>query len=94
MGRAEARGRALVGLRVPDFGEVLSDDTGEWAVGHLGGGLLEAHGLDEGGDPGDPAGGPGAHDRMWFMIPGILRWVRESTRAPLRSCALRRPAGP
>ena len=65
VGRAEAQGRALLTLRVPDFGEVLSDDTSEWLLGHLGGGLLEAHAFDEAGDP---AGGPGAHDSMWYMV--------------------------
>ena len=65
VGRAEARGAVLAALQVPDFREVLADDTREWALGHLGGGLLEAHGLDEGGDS---AGGPGAHDRMWTLI--------------------------
>ena len=39
------------------------------AIGHLGNGLLQAHGWDEGGvaDPASgAAGGAGAHDQMWF----------------------------
>ncbi len=34
------------------------------AIGHLGGGLLLAHGLDEGGQP---ELGIGGHDVMWFL---------------------------
>ncbi len=65
IGRGEARGRILMELPVPDMQELVSDDIGDRALGHLGRGLLTAHGLDEGGDP---AGGLGAHDRMWFLI--------------------------
>jgi hypothetical protein len=37
------------------------------AIGHLNGGLLKAHGIDEGGAPGDGPEAPGAHDVMWFV---------------------------
>ena len=87
VGRAEAQGRALLALQPPDFAKALADDTREWAVGHLGGGLLEAHGLDEAGNP---AGGPGGHDRMWVMArdlslgDGKHPTPAERERAPAR----------
>jgi hypothetical protein len=62
-GRIEARGRVLAELRFPEFGPAVEEDVREMAVGHLGRGLLEAHGLDEGGEP-----GIGGHDAMWFAL--------------------------
>ena len=64
-GVIEARGRALVDLRAPDYQRIVEEDLSGTAVGHLNKGLLEAHGLDEGGDP---SRGLGGHDDMWFAI--------------------------
>lgn len=67
-GSSEARGRMLAEMAVPDFRPILEEDPETWALGHLERGLLEAHGLDEGGNP----EGPGAHDRMWYMIRDLV----------------------
>ena len=45
----------------PSLAPHIVDDISEMAIGHLGKGLLKAHGWDEGGLP-----GVGAHDAMWF----------------------------
>ena len=64
VGKIEARG-AFIGLfPVPDLDEHIVDDTSTMAIGHLAGGLFEAHGIDEGGIP---AEGIGGHDEMWFV---------------------------
>ena len=68
-GVLEARGRLLADFAFPDFRQVVEDDLSETATGHLNGGLLTAHGLDEGGDP---ATGLGAHDAMWFAARDLL----------------------
>lgn len=65
VGAIEARGRALAELRFPELQDALVEDVSEMAVGHLNRGLLEAHGLDEGGEP---AAGIGGHDVMWFAV--------------------------
>ena len=63
VGKIEARG-AFIGLfPIPDLGEYIVEDTSTMAIGHLAGGLFEAHGIDEGGIPADGIGG---HDEMWF----------------------------
>jgi hypothetical protein len=62
-GRIEARGRVLAELRFPELDRVVEEDVRELAIGHLNRGLLEAHGLDEGGEP-----GIGGHDEMWFAL--------------------------
>jgi hypothetical protein len=64
-GRIEARGRVLRDLPLPPLADALHDDVSELAIGHLQGGLLEAHGLDEGGEP---ERGIGGHDVMWFAL--------------------------
>jgi hypothetical protein len=64
-GKIEARGRVLRDLPLPDFQDAVWDDVSTWAVGHLGRGMLEAHGLDEGGEP---ERGVGGHDVMWFAV--------------------------
>ena len=64
-GRIEARGRVLAEMTFPDFQEVVVEDISEMALGHLGKGLLKAHGLDEGGEP---ENGIGGHDMMWFVL--------------------------
>jgi hypothetical protein len=63
-GKIEARGRLLADIAFPDLQPVIVDDISEMAIGHLGGGLLVAHGLDEGGQPDRGIGG---HDVMWFL---------------------------
>lgn len=60
-GKIEARGRLLAEIAFPDLQPHVVDDISEMAIGHLGKGLLKAHGFDEGGVP-----GIGAHDQMWF----------------------------
>jgi len=65
-GKIEARGRLLAEVQFPELQPHIVDDISQMAIGHLGKGLLKAHGWDEGGigQPGD--GTAGAHDQMWF----------------------------
>jgi hypothetical protein len=63
-GKIEARGRLLADIAFPDLQPVVVEDISEMAIGHLGRGLLLAHGLDEGGQPDLDIGG---HDVMWFL---------------------------
>jgi hypothetical protein len=63
-GKIEARGRLLADVAFPDLQPVIVEDISEMAIGHLGKGLLLAHGLDEGGQPDLGIGG---HDVMWFL---------------------------
>jgi len=63
-GKIEARGRLLADAQFPDLQPFIVDDISTMAVGHLNGGLLRAHGIDEGGETGS---GIGAHDEMWFV---------------------------
>lgn len=63
-GKIEARGRLLADIAFPDLQPVIVEDISEMAIGHLGKGLLLAHGLDEGGQPDLGVGG---HDVMWFL---------------------------
>ena len=62
-GKIEARGRLLAEIPFPGLQPVIVEDISEMAIGHLGKGLLVAHGLDEGGTPDDGVAG---HDVMWF----------------------------
>lgn len=61
-GKIEAKGRLLADVEFPSLTPHIVDDISQMAIGHLGKGLLKAHGLDEGGVP-----GIGAHDEMWFV---------------------------
>lgn len=61
-GKIEAKGRLLAEVEFPSLAPHIIDDISQMAIGHLGKGLLKAHGLDEGGEP-----GVGAHDEMWFV---------------------------
>lgn len=63
IGKIEAKGRLLAEIAFPDLQEVIVEDISQLAIGHLNGGLLLAHGLDEGGQPDQGIGG---HDEMWF----------------------------
>lgn len=62
-GEIEARGRLLAEMRFPELQDALVEDVSGMGVGHLNKGLLEAHGVDEGGEP---ERGIGGHDVMWF----------------------------
>jgi hypothetical protein len=64
-GEIEARGRLLAEIEFPALGDAVVEDVAEMAIGHLNHGLLEAHGLDEGGEP---QRGMGGHDVMWFAL--------------------------
>jgi hypothetical protein len=68
-GIIEARGRALCDATAPDFQAIIEEDVSRTSIGHLNKGLLYAHGLDEGGNP---AGGQGGHDAMWFAVRDAL----------------------
>ena len=48
----------------PDLQPIIVEDISGMALGHLKKGLLEAHGVDEGGEPDKGIGG---HDVMWFV---------------------------
>ena len=52
-------------LPLPSLADAVHEDASEWAIAHLREGLLEAHGLDEGGEP---ERGIGGHDVMWFAL--------------------------
>jgi hypothetical protein len=71
-GKIEARGRFLSELPVPDLQAAIVEDISEMAIGHLDKGLLDAHGIDEGGEP---AQGVGGHDAMWFVLRDIALGV-------------------
>jgi len=64
-GRIEARGRILAEMEFPDLQRSIVEDISAMGIGHLGKGLLRAHGLDEGGEP---EAGIGGHDVMWFAL--------------------------
>jgi hypothetical protein len=69
-GIIEARGQALANFTAPDLQAIIVEDISETACGHLNLGLLNAHGIDEGGDPAAP--GVGAHDAMWFAARDLV----------------------
>ncbi len=64
IGKIEAKGRLLAEMPFPDLQPHIVDDISHMAIGHLGTGLLWAHGIDEGGLPDEGIGG---HDVMWFV---------------------------
>ncbi len=68
-GKIEARGRILAEMQFPDLRHVVVENIDEMAIGHLGGGLLYAHGIDEGGEPDRGIGG---HDEMWFVARDLV----------------------
>lgn len=78
-GVIEARGVALCTLPAPDFQPLVAEDLSGTATGHLGKGLLWAHGADEGGDPGDRS--IGAHDVMWFAARDMV-FARDAYPMP------------
>lgn len=68
-GKIEGRGRVLAEMRFPDLQDLVVEDISEKAIGHLNGGLLAIHGIDEGGQP---EIGIGGHDVMWFVARDIV----------------------
>jgi hypothetical protein len=68
-GAVEARGRFLADVTVPDFQSIIVEDIAGTTTGHLGKGLMKAHGLDEGGSPDQ---GEGGHDVMWYAARDLL----------------------
>ena len=48
IGKIEAKGRLLAEMPFPDLQPHIVDDISHMAIGHLGTGLLWAHGIDEG----------------------------------------------
>ncbi|MDE0177942.1 MAG: hypothetical protein OXP36_05035 [Gammaproteobacteria bacterium] len=63
-GKIEGRGRMIAQMPLPDLQSLIVEDISGMALGHLGKGLLTAHGIDEGGEPDKGIGG---HDVMWFV---------------------------
>lgn len=71
-GAVEARGRRLAEFPAPDFQPLVDDTLAGTATGHLGKGLLKAHGFDEGGNGATGGAGEGGHDVMWYALRDIL----------------------
>jgi hypothetical protein len=69
-GRNEARAAVLTSMSAPDFAQVVTGDLTQMLTGHLNNGLLEAHGMDEAGDPATPH--LGAHDAMWLAARDLV----------------------
>lgn len=86
-GIVEARGRFLSAFDPPSFALIVEDDIAGTAVGHLGKGLLEAHGFDEGGVP---ERGEGGHDTMWFAVRDLL-FGKDAYPLPVPPESLARP---
>lgn len=63
-GKIEGRGRMIAQMPLPDLQSLAVEDISGMSLGHLGKGLLTAHGIDEGGEPDKGIGG---HDVMWFV---------------------------
>jgi hypothetical protein len=88
-GVVEARGLALTQITAPDFQLMIEEDITDTALGHLGKGLLKAHGFDEGGVPGS---GKGGHDTMWFAARDLL-FGKNAYPMPEVPPSLARPQG-
>jgi hypothetical protein len=86
-GVVEARGQFLAAFDPPSFALIVDDDIAATAVGHLGKGLLEAHGFDEGGRP---EKGEGGHDTMWFAVRDLL-FGKDAYPLPVPPQSLARP---
>jgi hypothetical protein len=86
-GFVEARGRRLAEFAPPDFAEIVAEDISATATGHLGKGLLKAHGFDEGGSP---ERGEGGHDTMWFAVRDLL-FGKDAYPLPVVPESLARP---
>jgi len=68
-GKIEGRGRLLAEMQFPDLQALIVEDISTLALGHLNKGLLEIHGIDEGGEPDKGIGG---HDVMWFVARDMV----------------------
>jgi hypothetical protein len=86
-GVVEARGLALTQIAAPDFQSIIEEDISNTTLGHLGKGLLKAHGFDEGGVPGS---GKGGHDTMWFAARDLV-FGKEAYPMPEVPPSLARP---
>ncbi|HXZ00434.1 MAG TPA: hypothetical protein VEI03_10565 [Stellaceae bacterium] len=86
-GFIEARGRRLAEVAPPDFAAVVMEDISGTATGHLGRGLMKAHGFDEGGSP---EKGEGGHDTMWFAVRDLL-FGKDAYPLPIVPESLARP---
>jgi len=86
-GFVEARGRRLAEFEPPDFAPIVAEDISGMATGHLGKGLLKAHGFDEGGKP---ESGEGGHDTMWFAVRDLL-FGKDAYPLPMVPESLARP---
>jgi hypothetical protein len=86
-GAVEARGRRLADFPAPDFQAIVEEETAGTATGHLGKGLMKAHGFDEGGSP---AAGEGGHDTMWYAVRDLL-FGRDAYPLPEIPPSLARP---
>jgi hypothetical protein len=86
-GIIEARGRFLAEFIAPEFQTIVQDDIAATATGHLGKGLLKAHGFDEGGRP---EKGEGGHDTMWFAVRDLL-FGKDAYPLPVVPESLARP---
>ncbi|MDR3510289.1 MAG: hypothetical protein P4L73_01525 [Caulobacteraceae bacterium] len=87
-GIIEARGKALAEFTAPDLQAIIVEDIAETACGHLNLGLLNAHGMDEGGDPALP--GVGAHDAMWFAARDLV-FGKDAYPVPVPPDSISRP---
>jgi hypothetical protein len=87
-GIIEKRGQALCGLVAPDMQAIIVEDIAGEALAHLNEGLLDAHGMDEGGDPGNPE--YGAHDAMWFAARDLV-FGKDAYPIPIPPDSISRP---
>ncbi len=94
IGTVEGFGGLLRLIEIPDWRSCFVEDVSSTAIGHIDGGLFEAHARDEAGH-GDQAG----HDRMWFAARDVAfeQPVTEDERARMMArmgigSAARRPA--
>jgi hypothetical protein len=86
-GAVEARGRFLADIAVPDFQPTIVEDIAGTTTGHLGKGLMKAHGFDEGGNADK---GEGGHDIMWYAARDLL-FGRDAYPLPEIPPSLARP---
>lgn len=70
MAEIETKAGRLCKVEAPDFRGLIRSEITDQALGHLNAGLLEAHGMDEGGDPAHPE--IGGHDRLWLAARDLL----------------------
>jgi hypothetical protein len=70
MSDVERRAGRLHNVKVFEFADIVVEDISSSALGHLNLGLIEAHGLDEGGDPQNPQ--IGGHDKMWLAVRDLI----------------------